>query len=121
MVGSVNPVMPMASRARISGKISDWRAAGNFIGFSGLGVYGGSITGTLAAYVYLRRHRESFWMWADIVAPGRFAMQAVARWGNFFNQELYGSPTNLPWGIAIDCEHRVADLFRFEASRRELP
>ena len=36
-------------------------------------------------------------------------MQAVARWGNFFNQELYGPPTNLPWGIAIDCAHRVAE------------
>jgi Prolipoprotein diacylglyceryltransferase len=34
-------------------------------------------------------------------------MQAIARWGNFFNQELYGTPTNLPWGIAIDCAHRV--------------
>ncbi|HEX7473824.1 MAG TPA: prolipoprotein diacylglyceryl transferase, partial [Candidatus Limnocylindrales bacterium] len=82
-------------------------AAGNFIGFSGLGVYGGIITGTIAAYLYLRRHRASFWMWADIVAPGLFAMQAVARWGNFFNQELYGPPTNLPWGIAIQCSHRI--------------
>ena len=36
-------------------------------------------------------------------------MQAVGRWGNFFNQELYGPPTNLPWGIAIDCAHRVSD------------
>ena len=36
-------------------------------------------------------------------------MQAIGRWGNFFNQELYGPPTNLPWGIAIDCAHRVAE------------
>ena len=43
------------------------------------------------------------------VHPGVFVMQAVARWGNFFNQELYGPPTNLPWGIAIDCAHRVAE------------
>jgi len=35
-------------------------------------------------------------------------MQAVARWGNFFNQELYGTPTNLPWGIPIECAHRIA-------------
>ena len=35
-------------------------------------------------------------------------MQAIARWGNFFNQELYGSPTTLPWGIPIDCAHRIA-------------
>jgi phosphatidylglycerol:prolipoprotein diacylglycerol transferase len=80
---------------------------GNFIGFGGLGVYGGIVTGTIAAWVYLRRRRASFWMWADIVAPGLFAMQAVARWGNFFNQELYGPPTNQPWGIAIQCSHRI--------------
>ena len=47
--------------------------------------------------------------WADIVAPGVFVMQAIARWGNFFNQELYGPPTTLPWGIPIDCAHRVAE------------
>jgi phosphatidylglycerol---prolipoprotein diacylglyceryl transferase len=92
-------------------------AAGNFIGFSGLGVYGGIITGTIAAFIYLRRRHQSFWLWADIVAPGLFAMQAVARWGNFFNQELYGPPTTLPWGIAIDCDHRIAayacDAFPF--------
>ncbi len=92
-------------------------AAGNFIGFSGLGVYGGIITGTIAAFIYLRRRHQSFWLWADIVAPGLFAMQAVARWGNFFNQELYGPPTTLPWGIAIECDHRIAayacDAFPF--------
>ncbi len=82
-------------------------AAGNFVGFGGLGVYGGIITGTIAAFIYLRRRGASFWMWADIVAPGLFTMQAIARWGNFFNQELYGPPTNLPWGIAIQCSHRI--------------
>jgi phosphatidylglycerol:prolipoprotein diacylglycerol transferase len=50
----------------------------------------------------------SFLRWADIIAPALFVMQAVARWGNFFNQELYGTPTTLPWGIPIDCAHRVA-------------
>ena len=52
--------------------------------------------------------RVPFLRWADIVAPALFVMQAVARWGNFFNQELYGTPTSLPWGIPIDCAHRVA-------------
>jgi len=75
--------------------------------YTGLGVYGGLVTGTIAAAIYVRLKRVSFWTWADIVAPGLFAMQAVARWGNFFNQELYGPPTNLPWGIAISCEHRI--------------
>jgi phosphatidylglycerol:prolipoprotein diacylglycerol transferase len=75
--------------------------------YSGLGVYGGIATGTIAAWLYARYKRVPFLRWADIVAPGLFVMQAIARWGNFFNQELYGTPTTLPWGIPIDCAHRV--------------
>ena len=76
--------------------------------YTGLGVYGGFITGLLAVFVLVRRWRLDLWAWTDIIAPGIFTMQAVGRWGNFFNQELYGPPTDLPWGIAIDCAHRVA-------------
>jgi phosphatidylglycerol---prolipoprotein diacylglyceryl transferase len=76
--------------------------------YSGLGVYGGIATGTIAAFLYARWKRLPFLRWADIVAPGLFVMQAIARWGNFFNQELYGTPTQVPWGIPIDCAHRVA-------------
>jgi phosphatidylglycerol---prolipoprotein diacylglyceryl transferase len=79
-----------------------------FAGFSGLGVYGGLVTGTIAAWLYVRWKRQPFWRWADVVAPALFAMQAIGRLGNFFNQELYGPPTDLPWGIAIQCQHRVA-------------
>ena len=71
--------------------------------YSGLGVFGGFVTGTIAFIALTRYYRVSAWRWADIVAPGLFVMQAVGRWGNFFNQELYGPPTTLPWGIAIDC------------------
>ena len=77
--------------------------------YTGLGVYGGIVTGTLAAIYITRRWHQSFWKWADVIAPGLFVMQAIGRWGNFFNQELYGPPTNLPWGIAIDCAHRIGD------------
>jgi phosphatidylglycerol:prolipoprotein diacylglycerol transferase len=76
--------------------------------YSGLGVYGGLVTGTIAFLVLTRVWRVSAWTWADVVAPGLFVMQGIGRWGNFFNQELYGPPTNLPWGIAVDCAHRVA-------------
>ena len=76
--------------------------------YTGLGVYGGIITGTLAAWWYARRRGVSFARWADIVAPTLFVMQAIGRWGNYFNQELYGPPTTLPWGIPIDCAHRLA-------------
>jgi phosphatidylglycerol:prolipoprotein diacylglycerol transferase len=78
-----------------------------FAGFSGLGVYGGIFTGTLVGALYIRWKRQSFWRWADVVAPALFAMQAIGRWGNFFNQELYGPETSLPWGIAIQCKNRV--------------
>jgi phosphatidylglycerol:prolipoprotein diacylglycerol transferase len=89
--------------------------------YSGLGVYGGIITGTIAAFLYARWKHAPFLRWADIVAPGLFVMQAIARWGNYFNQELYGPPTTLPWGIPIDCAHRIAaypcEQFPFETTR----
>jgi phosphatidylglycerol---prolipoprotein diacylglyceryl transferase len=75
--------------------------------YSGLGVYGGIIAGVVIAYAYARWKQQPFLAWADAVAPGLFVMQAIARWGNFFNQELYGAPTNLPWGIAIQCQYRT--------------
>jgi phosphatidylglycerol:prolipoprotein diacylglycerol transferase len=75
--------------------------------YSGLGVYGGIIAGTVTGILYARYKRQPVLIWADAVAPGLFVMQAIARWGNFFNQELYGAPTNLPWGIAIQCQYRT--------------
>jgi len=80
-----------------------------FAGFTGLGVPGGILTGTVAGVLYARRLGQDVWRWSDVVAPGLFVMQAIGRWGNFFNQELYGPPTTLPWGIKIDCAHRIAD------------
>ncbi len=88
--------------------------------YSGLGVYGGIVTGTIAAFAYARYKRVPFLRWADIIAPGLFVMQAIARWGNFFNQELYGSPTTLPWGIPIDCAHRIVGT-TFDYSCAVLP
>jgi phosphatidylglycerol---prolipoprotein diacylglyceryl transferase len=76
--------------------------------YSGLGVYGGIVTGFAAGILYARWKRQPILAWADVAAPGMLTMQAVGRWGNFFNQELYGPPTNLPWGIAITCANRTA-------------
>jgi phosphatidylglycerol:prolipoprotein diacylglycerol transferase len=75
--------------------------------YSGLALYGGVGGGIVGVYLYTRRRGQSFLRWADAAVPSLFFGQAIARWGNFFNQELYGPPTNLPWGIAIDCAHRV--------------
>jgi len=76
--------------------------------YSGLGIYGGLFTGLVAVVWFVRRNGLSFWRWADILAPCILLAQAVGRWGNFMNQELYGPPTTLPWGIAIQCQYRVA-------------
>ena len=69
----------------------------------GLGIFGGVIGAIIGAFIYAHRHKlKNIWEWVDIgfvVAP--FA-QAIGRVGNFVNQELYGKPTDLPWGIAID-------------------
>jgi phosphatidylglycerol:prolipoprotein diacylglycerol transferase len=74
----------------------------------GLGIPGAILGGLVALYIYCRRNREiSFLEWADIGAPSLALGQAIGRWGNFFNQELYGAPTDLPWKIFIDPLHRL--------------
>lgn len=114
-----NGIIIVAAAALVGGRlyhvIDQWRLyADNPIKivmppYTGLGVYGGILTGTLAAIYIIHRWKQPFWKWADVIAPGIFVMQAIGRWGNFFNQELYGPPTNLPWGITIDCAHRIGD------------
>lgn len=74
----------------------------------GLGIPGAVIGGAIVLFFYARRHGLNFAEWTDIAAPGVALGQAIGRWGNFFNQELYGAPTNLPWKLYIDPEHRLA-------------
>ena len=114
-----NGIIVIAVAALIGGRlyhvIDQWQLYANDLikiilpPYSGLGAFGGVVTGGLAFMVLVRRWHLPAWAWADIVATGVFAMQAAGRVGNFFNQELYGPPTNLPWGIAIDCAHRVVE------------
>jgi len=79
----------------------------------GLGIPGAIIGGALALFIYCRRRKVSFMLWADIAAPGVALAQAIGRWGNFFNQELYGKPSTLPWAIFIDPAHRVPGYENF--------
>jgi len=72
-----------------------------FIWEGGVGILGGILGGVLAIFLYARRHRLDVWTWLDIAVPGMLLAQAIVRWGNFFNQELYGPPTVWPWGITI--------------------
>lgn len=73
----------------------------------GLGVWGAIAMGALGVYIGARRKGISMRPLADVCAPGLLLAQAVGRWGNWFNQELYGRPTDLPWGLEIDPQHRV--------------
>jgi phosphatidylglycerol---prolipoprotein diacylglyceryl transferase len=76
--------------------------------YSGLALYGGIAGAALGIILYGRWKRLPIRLGLDAVIPGTLFAQGIARWGNFFNQELYGPPTDVPWGIAIDCQHRVA-------------
>lgn len=82
----------------------------------GLSFHGALIAGLLT-FVYLcRRDRQPLLRWTDAVIPGVALAQAIGRWGNWANQEAFGTPTNLPWGLAIDVAHRpaqFADATRF--------
>lgn len=80
----------------------------------GLGIPGAVIGGALVLWRYSRAHNLSFLEWADIAVPALALGQAIGRWGNFFNQELYGAPTNLPWKIFIDPPHRVSGFESYE-------
>jgi phosphatidylglycerol:prolipoprotein diacylglycerol transferase len=73
----------------------------------GLGIPGAVIGGALALLLFTRQNKLNFIEWTDIAAPGLALGQAIGRWGNFFNQELYGAPTSLPWKIFIDPLHRL--------------
>ena len=73
----------------------------------GLGIPGGVIGGALALIIYTKARKLSFWQWADFIAPGLLIGQAIGRWGNFVNQEVYGRPSNLPWAITIDPQYRI--------------
>jgi len=80
----------------------------------GLGIYGAVAGGALGLYITVRRAKRDIWRWMDITVPGLVLAQAIGRWGNFINQEIYGRPTDLPWGIYIDRLHRLPGYEMYE-------
>lgn len=75
----------------------------------GLGIWGAVVFGGVGAWIGVRRRGIPLPPFGDAIAPGIAVAQAVGRWGNWFNQELFGRPTTLPWGVEIDLEHRPVD------------
>ncbi len=76
----------------------------------GLHFFGGLLAGAATLYVYLKNKKLDFWLFLDSIAPAALLGQALARPANYINQELYGPPTSLPWGIKIDGGHRLAQF-----------
>ncbi|WP_084078431.1 prolipoprotein diacylglyceryl transferase [Demequina sp. NBRC 110057] len=79
----------------------------------GLGIWGAIALGALGAWIGARRHGASFTAFADAAAPGVLIAQAIGRLGNYFNQELFGGPTDLPWGLEIDPAFRPEGYEQF--------
>src|SRR5579885_607685 len=75
----------------------------------GLGIWGGILLGALAGAVVVRRAGASVPLFLDAAAPGLLLAQGIGRIGNWWNQELYGKPTTLPWGLRIDAAHLPTD------------
>jgi len=80
----------------------------------GMAIYGGLLGGALGLLVFARRKGLSFWNFLDLTAVVVPLAQAIGRWGNYFNQEAFGVPTNLPWGIFIAPRFRPAEYADFQ-------
>lgn len=80
----------------------------------GLGIPGAVIGGMIALYYYTRKYKMNFAKWTDIAAPSVALGQAIGRFGNYFNQEVYGAPTDLPWKIYIEPAYRVSGFKQYD-------
>lgn len=80
----------------------------------GIAIHGAIIGGTLAALIFARLKKVSIWQLADLVVPSLILGQAIGRWGNFFNSEAFGRPTNMPWKLYIPPQQRPLEFINFE-------
>ena len=78
----------------------------------GVNILGGFVGAAVVVLIYARWRKMPIWKYADVVGPTVLIAQAIGRWGNFINQELYGPPTTLPWGILIESGNRIAPYQR---------
>lgn len=80
----------------------------------GIAIHGAILGGLVASLIFARLKRIAFWQLADLVAPALILGQAIGRWGNFFNSEAFGDPTDLPWKLYIPPDRRPVNYAGFE-------
>ncbi|MDJ0713490.1 MAG: prolipoprotein diacylglyceryl transferase [Prochloraceae cyanobacterium] len=80
----------------------------------GIAIHGAIIGGTIATLIFARLNKISFWQLVDLVAPSLILGQAIGRWGNFFNSEAFGAPTDLPWKLYIPLSNRPPQFLNEE-------
>ncbi len=80
----------------------------------GIAIHGAIIGGTIAIIIFARINKISFWQLTDLVVPSLILGQAIGRWGNFFNSEAFGAPTNLPWKLYIPAVNRPYQYLEFQ-------
>ena len=80
----------------------------------GLAIHGAILAGIVIIWRFSKKHQYNFWLLSSIIAPGLALAQAIGRWGNYFNQELFGKPTKLAWSIPIDLANRPIEYISNE-------
>jgi phosphatidylglycerol:prolipoprotein diacylglycerol transferase len=80
----------------------------------GIAIHGAILGGLLATIIFSRIQKVSVWLLADLVVPSLILGQAIGRWGNFFNSEAFGRPTDLPWKLYIPPQQRPPEYINFE-------
>lgn len=107
---------PSMAAVGITSPLDYFRNPGQLINLrnGGLGIYGGLAGGALGLVIYTWRRRLPLWGWADLAVVGMALGQVIGRWGNFFNQELYGRPTTVSWALYVDPSHRLLEYAEFE-------
>jgi phosphatidylglycerol:prolipoprotein diacylglycerol transferase len=80
----------------------------------GIAIHGAIIGGAIAAIIFARLNRVSVWQLSDLVVPSLALGQAIGRWGNFFNSEAFGRPTDLPWKLYISPTRRPPEYLNYD-------
>jgi phosphatidylglycerol:prolipoprotein diacylglycerol transferase len=118
LVADLLPVLVLGAviGARLYYVVLEWRQySGDWLGAlaiwrGGIAIHGALIGGILATVLFCRWRRQRFWPLLDVLVPAVALGQAIGRWGNFFNSEAFGLPTDLPWKLRIPIDHRPPEF-----------